>query len=172
MLLGFCLFAWNQMAAVLYLISVPAIAYIIIKGVIYDGMSSGLASILYSDKAVTSAKEEFSLIKGMIKEHRYEEALVELQNHENGHTFEGQKLRMTVLYDNLGDKVKAVEIGYELLSDNQLNLEHAEVLNLCVDICLELNEPEQAILLLKTYGPKLPSEASVKNAERRLQTLA
>ena len=139
---GFVLFAWNQMAAVIYIISAPVVVYILIKGVLYDGLSSGIANIFYSDKAVSSSKEEFSLVKGMLKEHRYDDALLELQKHEAVHTFDAQKLRMTILYEYLGDKVKAVEIGYELLSDTRLNLEHAEVLNLCVDICLELNEGE------------------------------
>jgi hypothetical protein len=168
--LVFFLIAGNKLNAILYLSIGPIIAYLIIKVLLYDGLSSFVARMLYGEQTVSRVKEDFCHVKRLMVEHKYEDALNELELMESD-SLEAHKLKMTLLYENFNAQQIALQIGLKLMNCEKLDLEHIEILNLCVDICLEMNNREMAISLLSKFGAELPSGSAVNSCQKRLEVL-
>ena len=135
-----------------------------------DGFSSFVSNLLYGNKQHRAPVEQLSFVRRMISNHQYQEALTELNSIE-GDCLEVHKLKMELLYENFKALKQSLEIGIALMEAERLDYEHVEILNLCVDICLELNNRAMAILLLKKYGPQLPGKAAVNSTAKRLKAL-
>ena len=167
---AFILYTGNKLYAVLFLLIGPVISYIVIRFCM-DGFISLFTGPMYGSKTTRKPVEELSLIRKYIANHNYKEALEMLDDIESD-SIEVHKLKMELLYENFQALKQSLEIGLGLLEAEQLDYEHVEILNLCVDICLELNNRSMAICLLKNYGPKLPGESAVRNSEKRLKALS
>lgn len=162
--------AGNAIWSILFLLSVPALAYAFIKFFIIEAPGNFVSKMFYGDKTTLKPVRELSKAHMLIVNNQFKEAFDFLNSLQSGN-FEIEMLKMELLYEHFKDFEQALIIGFSLLKSKNISHLHGKVLGTCFEIYLECEDYRSASLLLDIYGPKLPSQTIVNDKLKRLNSL-
>ena len=164
------LFAGNSLWAVIFFLSVPALAYALIKIFIIEAPGNFVGNLLFGEKTCTNPVKEISRLRILLLNHQYEHALNLIDSLEE-QNLEIKSLKMKILYEHFKDYNKAIKVGLELLKSRKYTHQHCTVLAMCIEIYIESNNFNSARQLLNAYGPKMPSSVVLNDKMKRLNAL-
>ena len=138
-----------------------------------DFVTAPVANFFFSSRSGQATPEEFSKVRGLLANRKFEHAVEELKLiiKQRPDLVSGKVLLINTLYENLNRPEEALVIAIKELEKEKWQYDHGKIVMSVVDILLENDEKGKAIVFLEKALSKINNHTLNAAFKKRLTSL-